>query len=173
ALPLGGRAVRRRRLFARRDRRHPGYGAGDGALGRVSRAPKAAGAAGRLKGGLVRQEPTWSPDHPDPALGAALWAALSPRDDGAAFVARAAAAGVGTWRAVLGSLSRLAVAAAAVVALAFAGSYLAGAALRTGAGASFDSVWVTSATGSEAAAELLATHRAPDPSALFTSMVAN
>jgi len=125
----------------------------------------------------VRQEPTWSPDHPDPALGAALWAALSPRDDGAAFVARAlaraAAAGVGTWRAVLGRWSRLAVAAAAVVALAFAGSYLAGAALRTGAGASFDSVWVTSATGSEAAAELLATHRAPDPSALFRSMVAN
>src|SRR5947199_888 len=23
----------------------------------------------------------WSPDHPDPALGAALWAALSPRND--------------------------------------------------------------------------------------------
>src|SRR5437899_2169151 len=30
----------------------------------------------------------WSPDHPDPALGAALWAALSPRNDTAAFVAR-------------------------------------------------------------------------------------
>src|SRR2546425_1426228 len=175
--PLGGRAVRRRRLFARGDRRHPGYGTRDGALGRVSRAAKAAGAAGRLKGGLVRQEPAWSPDHRDPALGAALWAALSPRDDGAAFVARAlaraAAAGVGTWRAVLGRWSRIAVTAAAIVALAFVGSYLAGAAGRTTAGASFDSVWVTSATGSDTAAELLATHRAPDPSALFTSMVAN
>src|SRR5207249_343844 len=103
-------------------------GAGDGALGRVSRAPKAAGAAGRLKGGLVRQEPTWSPDHPDPALGAALWAALSPRDDGAAFVARAlaraAAAGVGTWRAVLGRWSRLAGAVAALLATFAAGGLL-------------------------------------------------
>src|SRR2546425_1931898 len=163
--PLGGRAVRRRRLFARGDRRHPGYGAGDGALGRVSRAPKAAGAAGRLKGGLVRQEPTWSPDHPDPALGAALWAALSPRDDGAAFVARAlaraAAAGVGTWRAVLGRWSRIAVTAAAIVALAFVGSYLAGAAGGATAGGAFGSVWVAAAPGGGTAAGPLAAAPAP------------
>src|SRR5438093_13623818 len=70
----------------------------------------------------------WSPDHPDPALGAALWAALSPRNDTAAFVIRvldrAESAGVGTWRAVLGRWSRVAIAAAAV--LAFLGGYLAG-----------------------------------------------
>jgi len=121
----------------------------------------------------VRQEPMWSPDHPDPALGAALWAALSPRNDTAAFVTRvldrAESAGVGTWRAVLGRWSRVAIAAAAV--LAFVGGYLAGRARD--AGTSFDAAWVTSATGSEAAVQLLATHRAPDPSALFASMLAN
>ena len=121
----------------------------------------------------MRQEPLWSPDHADPALGAALWAALTPRNDTAEFVthvlARAEAAGVGTWRAVLGRWSRLAIAAAAVV--AFLGGYLAG--RERDVATSFDAVWVTSATGNESAAELLATHRAPDPSALFASMFAN
>ena len=65
--------------------------------------------------------------------------------------------------------SRLAIAAAVV--LAFVGGYLAG--TERDVATSFDTVWVTSATGSEAAAELLATHRAPDPSALFASMFAN
>ena len=121
----------------------------------------------------MRQEPLWSPDHADPALGEALRAALTPRDDTAEFVthvlARAEAAGVGTWRAVLGRWSRFAIAAAVV--LAFLGGYLAG--RERDVATSFDTVWVTSATGSEAAAELLATHRAPDPSALFASMLAN
>ncbi len=120
----------------------------------------------------MRQEPMWSPDHPDPALGAALWAALSPRNDTAAFVAgvldRAESAGVGTWRAVLGRWSRVAIAAAV---LAFVGGYLAGQARD--AATSFDAAWVTSATGSESAVQLLAAHRAPDPSALFASMLAN
>ena len=121
----------------------------------------------------MRQEPLWSPDHHDSALGEALWAALTPRNDTAQFVAhvlaRAEAAGVGTWRAVLGRWSRLAIAAAAVV--AFLGGYLAG--RERDVATSFDAVWVTSATGNESAAELLATHRAPDPSALFASMLAN
>src|SRR5205814_9829113 len=85
-------------------------------MGRVSRPPQAAGAVGRLEGGPVRQEPLWSPDHADPALGEALRAALTPRDDTAEFVthvlARAEAAGVGTWRAVLGRWRRLAFAGA-------------------------------------------------------------
>jgi len=121
----------------------------------------------------VRQEPLWSPDHPDPALGEALRAALTPRDDTAEFVThvltRAEAAGVGTWRAVLGRWSRLAIAAAVV--LTFVTGYLVGRGREVAT--SFDAVWVTSATGSEAAAELLATHRAPDPSALFAAMFAN
>src|SRR5436190_2186523 len=78
-------------------------------------------------------------------------------------------AGVGTLRAVLGRWCRFAIAAAVV--LAFLGGYLAG--RERDVATSFDTVWATSATGSEAAAELLATHRAPDPSALFASMLAN
>src|SRR2546425_871011 len=73
------------------------------------------------------------------------------------------------WRAVLGRWSRVAIAAAAV--LAFVGGYLAGHARD--AATSFDAAWVTSATGSESAVQLLAVHRAPDPSALFASMLAN
>jgi len=65
--------------------------------------------------------------------------------------------------------SRVAIAAAAV--LAFVGGYLAGHARD--AATSFDAAWVTSATGSESAVQLLAVHRAPDPSALFASMLAN
>src|SRR6266567_3608279 len=52
--------------------------------------------------------------------------------------------------------------------LTFVAGYLAG--REREVATSFDTVWVTSATGSEAAAELLATHRAPDPSALFAAM---
>lgn len=121
----------------------------------------------------MRLESFWFSDQPDPALGAALRAALGPRDDGAVFVARvcarAVAAGVGTWRAVLERWSRVAVAAA--VLLALVGGYLVGSG-RQGA-ASFDTVWVTSAIGSQAAADLLAVHHAPDPSTLFATMVAN
>src|SRR6266576_3264147 len=137
ALPGGGRAVRRRGLLTCGDRGDPGVGAGHRAIGRVSRPPQAAGAVGRLEGGPVRQEPLWSPDHADPALGEALRAALTPRDDTAEFVT----------------------------------GYLVG--RGRDVATSFDAVWVTSATGSEAAAELLATHRAPDPSALFAAMFAN
>src|SRR2546426_5869203 len=105
----------------------------------------------------------WSPDHPDPAVGAALWAALSPRNDTAAFVARvldrAEAAGVGTWRAVLGRWSRVAIAAAAV--LAVVGGYLAGHARD--AATSFDAAWGASPTGGESAVPLPAVHPPPAP----------
>src|SRR5438874_2160096 len=60
---------------------------------------------------------------------------------------------------------------AAAVVLTFVAGYLVGRGREVAT--SFDAVWVTSATGSEAAAELLATHRAPDPSALFAAMFAN
>src|SRR2546423_182839 len=151
ALPGGGRAVRRRGLFTCRDCGDPGRGVGDRAIGCVSRPAQAAGAVGRLEGGPVRQEPLWSPDHPDAALGDALWAALTAREDTAEFVthvlARAEAAGVGTWRAVLGRWSRLAIAAA--VALAFLGRYLAG--RERAVATSVHTLWETCVTGSEAA----------------------
>src|SRR2546425_7339205 len=103
----------------------------------------------------------WSPDHPDPALGAALWAALSPRNDTGAFVARvldrAEAAGVGTWRAVLGRWSRVAIAVAA--GLAVRGGYLAGP--PRDAAPSVQAAWGTSATGGGSAGQLPAVHPPP------------
>src|SRR5207237_998474 len=74
----GGRAVRRGRLLARRDRGHPRHPRGHRALGGVPRASPAARTAGRLEGAGMTREPLPFDHRPDPALGAALRQALEP-----------------------------------------------------------------------------------------------
>src|SRR5207248_678170 len=116
----GGRAVRRGRLLARRDRGHPRHPRGHRALGGVPRASPAARTAGRLEGAGMTREPLPFDHRPDPALGAALRQALEPPEGShAAFVARLLARvddsrGAGSWDRVLARWARVGVAGRAL-----------------------------------------------------------
>src|SRR5260370_19985282 len=113
----GRRVVRRRGLFACRDRRHTGHPGGNGAIRSVPRAAPATRPARGLEGGGMKESLSF--DHrPDAALGDALRRALDPGDP-APFVARVLARAdqvrAVSWDTVLARWSRLGIAAAALV----------------------------------------------------------
>ncbi len=112
----------------------------------------------------------------DEALGSALRAALDRPSDAefaARVLARAAGAGVGSSRAVLGRWTPAAVAAAVVAALV--SGWLVGNEPTTTApvASGYDAAWVTSATGSSEAATLFTAQQAPDMETMFTSLADN
>ena len=115
----------------------------------------------------------FSPER-DPALGAAVRAALD-RPDDAAFLAavleRARLAGVGSSRAVLGRPPWTRAAVAAAVLAALVGGILVGTAAR--ASQPFDNAWVTATTGNAGAGALFTAEQAPDASILFASVAVN
>lgn len=117
----------------------------------------------------------FSPE-PDEAMGSALRAALDRPGEAefaARVLARAAAAGVGSSRAVLGRWTPAAVAAAVVAAIVsgwLVGSEASSVAPVT---SSYDAVWVTSATGSAEAAALFTAQQAPDMETMFASLADN
>ncbi|PYO43337.1 MAG: hypothetical protein DMD33_08055 [Gemmatimonadetes bacterium] len=109
---------------------------------------------------------------PDRVLGAELRALLDRPGEAefvAAVMAGAAAAGVGSTRAVLGRWARLAVAGLIVAAV---GSALV---IRstTEPAATLDTEWVAAATGSAAAAALFTSQNAPDATVLYASVESN
>src|SRR5207244_2117087 len=84
----GGGAVRRGRLFARRDRADPRDSRRHGPIGSVPRAAPFAGAARGLEGGGMK-DPLPFDHRPDMVLGDALRQALDPGEEGhAAIIAR-------------------------------------------------------------------------------------
>ena len=109
---------------------------------------------------------------PDRVLGAELRALLD-RPGEAEFVAvvmaGAAAAGVGSTRAVLGRWARVAIAGLVVVAM---GSALVSRSTPEPA-PTLDAEWVAAATGSAAAAALLTSQNAPDATLLYASVESN
>ena len=113
---------------------------------------------------------------PDRVLGTELRALLDRPGDAefiAAVMAGAAAAGVGSTRAVLGRWARVAVAGFVIAAV---GSALA---IRTAPSPpaepalALETEWVTAATGSTAAAALFTSANAPDPTLLYASDESN
>jgi hypothetical protein len=121
--------------------------------------------------------------HPDPELGAALRAALDPKDDQHAFVARVMArydetlqrATVRTWE-VLASWFRPGVAAAAAALLA---GFLVGRSIlfpttaTTGASVSMDAAIASAAVNGpgRGVADLVTATSPPDPSIMFASLI--
>jgi hypothetical protein len=109
---------------------------------------------------------------PDRVLGAELRALLDRPGDVefvAAVMAGAAAAGVGSTRAVLGRWARVAIAGLVVVAV---GSALVSRTAPEPA-PSLDTEWVAAATGSAAAAALFTSQNAPDATLLYASVESN
>ena len=111
---------------------------------------------------------------PDRVLGAELRALLDRPGDAefvAAVMAGAAAAGVGSTRAVLARWARVAIAGVLVAA---AGSAFAIRATPEPASVTtLDTEWVAAATGSTAAAALLTSRNAPDATLLYASVESN